>query len=52
MWADWLETIGETPESTDLQYSSWYFADNEKDADELVELAELEAVLARIEAVG
>jgi uncharacterized protein YhfF len=38
MWADWLESIGETPEITDLHYSSWYFADNEKDANELVEL--------------
>ena len=38
MWADWLQTIRETPETTDLQYSSWYFADNEKDANELVEL--------------
>jgi uncharacterized protein YhfF len=38
MWADWLETTGETPETTDLQYSSWYFADNESDADELVAL--------------
>ena len=38
MWSDWLRTIGHTPETTNLQYSSWYFADNEKDANELVEL--------------
>ena len=38
MWSDWLATLGETPETTELQYSSWYFADNETDADELVSL--------------
>ena len=38
MWADWLRSVGDTPESTDLRYTSWYFADNEKDANELVEL--------------
>lgn len=38
MWADWLRSIGDTPDATDLEYSSWYFADNEKDANELVEL--------------
>jgi len=38
MWADWLQFVGESPATTTLQYSSWYFADNEKDADELVEL--------------
>lgn len=38
MWNDYLESIGENPESTKLNYESWHFCSNEKDANELVEL--------------
>ena len=38
MWQAYLRSIGEDPEATAKQYSSWYFADNRKDADELIEL--------------
>lgn len=31
-------TIGENPESTEMTYQSWYFCDNQEDANELVEL--------------
>lgn len=38
MWSDYLGSIGEFQETTDLTYQSWYFCDNEQDANELVEL--------------
>ena len=38
MWNAYLESIGESPESTKLDYESWHFCSNEKDANELVEL--------------
>ncbi|WP_422486474.1 ASCH domain-containing protein [Gudongella sp. DL1XJH-153] len=38
MWEDYLESIGEKPEETKLTYESWHFCDNEKDANELIEL--------------
>jgi len=37
-WRDYLETIGEEPETTTKTYTSWYFCDNEKDALELAGL--------------
>lgn len=39
MWEMYLEKIGESSSSTGLDYTSWHFCDNEKDANELVELA-------------
>lgn len=38
MWERYLMTIGENPESTEMTYQSWYFCDNQEDANELVEL--------------
>lgn len=38
MWETYLYSIGENPEDTKLTYDSWYFCDNEKDANELIEL--------------
>ncbi len=39
MWEDYLISIGESIAMTDKTYNSGYFCDNEKDADELAELA-------------
>ena len=38
MWEKYLRSIGEDPEGTDLTYESWYFCDNEEDANELAQL--------------
>lgn len=38
MWQAYLVVLGETPQNTAKQFSSWYFCDNEQDADELAEL--------------
>jgi uncharacterized protein YhfF len=38
MWERYLMTIGENPGSTEMTYQSWYFCDNQEDANELVEL--------------
>jgi len=38
MWEDYLKSIGEDSKSTEKNYDSWYFCDNEKDAHELAEL--------------
>lgn len=38
MWETYLHSIGETPETTEKQYTAWYFCDNEQDANALAEL--------------
>ena len=38
MWKKYLEQIGEEPVGTSLTYESWYFCDNEEDANELAQL--------------
>jgi len=38
MWSDYLSSIGESIDLTSKKYSSWYFDNNEKDANELAEL--------------
>ena len=38
MWERYLDSIGEDISSTSKKYTSWYFANTEKDANELAEL--------------
>lgn len=38
MWEDYLTLIGESLESTNKSYTSWYFCDNERSANNLAEL--------------
>lgn len=38
MWSEYLKTQGEDPEDTKLEYTSWHFENNKKDANLLVEL--------------
>lgn len=38
LWSAYLETLGETPETTGRTYAAWHFCDNPHDADELVAL--------------
>ena len=38
MWRDYLLSMGENPDHTKKSYTSWYFCDNEKDADVLAKL--------------
>ncbi len=38
MWKKYLSTIGENINNTSKTYESWYFCNNEKDANELAEL--------------
>lgn len=38
MWENYLLSIGESPDTTDKNYTSWYFDNNERDANELAEL--------------
>ena len=38
MWKKYLSTIGENINNTGKTYESWYFCNNEKDANELAEL--------------
>jgi uncharacterized protein YhfF len=38
MWRAYLATLGETPQTTNRQLSSWHFSDNEADANALAEL--------------
>lgn len=39
MWAAYLQILGEVPAATDRTCTAWHFCDNERDADELAELA-------------
>lgn len=39
MWRAYLESIGRNDEDPNMKYEAWHFCDNEKDADELAELA-------------
>lgn len=38
MWCNYLQSIGEDIENSNKKYLSWYFCDNEHDANELAEL--------------
>ncbi len=38
LWSSYLETLGETPETTDRVFSAWHFCDTKESADGLVEL--------------
>lgn len=38
MWSDYLASIDESVDNTYKSYTSWYFCDNEEDANELAEL--------------
>lgn len=38
MWMSYLNTISETIETTNMDYTSWHFDNNEADANELIEL--------------
>ena len=38
MWGNYLLSIGESPDTTDKNYSAWHFDNNERDANELAEL--------------
>jgi len=38
MWKKYLSTIGENINNTSITYESWYFCNNEKDANELARL--------------
>jgi uncharacterized protein YhfF len=38
MWKNYLLSLGEDSNSTDLFYESWHFGNNEKDANELAQL--------------
>jgi uncharacterized protein YhfF len=38
MWKAYLESVGETPETTEKKYEAWHFCNNETDANELAEL--------------
>ncbi len=38
MWEDYLTSIGESIISTNKNYASWYFCDNEKSANNLAKL--------------
>jgi uncharacterized protein YhfF len=38
MWVDYLNSIGENVDSTNMVYTSWYFSDNEKSAAKLAKL--------------
>jgi uncharacterized protein YhfF len=38
MWKNYLSSIGENPMETAKTYDSWYFCDNEEDANELAQL--------------
>mgnify|MGYP001106400008 CR=1 FL=1 len=38
MWKEYLQQIGEDSNGTSLTYESWHFCDNQKDANELVQL--------------
>ena len=42
MWGKYLSTIGECVDDTSKTYESWYFCNNEKDANELAELVKKE----------
>lgn len=39
MWAAYLDSLGETPENTNKTFEAWHFCNNEKDANELADLA-------------
>jgi uncharacterized protein YhfF len=38
LWRRYLESLGESEDTTSRTYTAWHFCDNEKDADELAEL--------------
>jgi len=38
MWNSYLESFGETAETTDKTYEAWHFCNNEEDANELAQL--------------
>ncbi|PJI06919.1 MULTISPECIES: ASCH domain-containing protein [Clostridium] len=38
MWQEYLKSIGEDVDNTNKSYTSWYFCDNEKSANDLAEL--------------
>ncbi|WP_456272136.1 ASCH domain-containing protein [Bacillus sp. AK031] len=38
MWKNYLSSIGENQEETAKSYDSWYFCDNEEDANQLAQL--------------
>lgn len=38
MWEDYLTSIGKSIDYTNKSYTSWYFCDNEKSANDLAEL--------------
>lgn len=38
MWKEYLASKGESVQNTDQTYTSWYFCDNEKSANDLAEL--------------
>lgn len=38
MWENYLLSIGESSDTTDKNYTAWYFDNNERDANELAEL--------------
>lgn len=38
LWNEYLDAIGETPETTDKTFQAWHFCDNEADANELAKL--------------
>lgn len=42
MWKDYLISIGENAINTDKRYTSWYFCDNEKSANDLAKLVKEE----------
>lgn len=38
LWENYLQTLGETPETTAHTFTAWHFCDNQADADELADL--------------
>lgn len=38
MWKNYLNSINENPEKTDLKYTSWHFCNNEEDANALYKI--------------
>ena len=39
LWRAYLSSMGDSPETTSKQFEVWHFGDNEKDANELADLA-------------
>ena len=38
MWNDYLNSINESSEKTDLKYTSWHFCNNKEDANSLYKI--------------